>query len=64
MTGEGYRQYRVSSSALTELDEDLPIAHPLVGREGEDAGHIIVFTALLLLRAEERGREVSGEGER
>lgn len=35
---------------LTEFDEQLAIASPLVRGQGQDAGHIVVFRGLLLLR--------------
>ena len=37
---------------LTELDQQLAVAPALVGRQGQDAGHIVVFCGFLFL---ERG---------
>lgn len=34
---------------LTELDQQLAVAAALVGRQGQDAGHVVVFCRFLLL---------------
>lgn len=41
-------------TTLTELNEQFAIASPLVGRQGQDAGNVIIFSRLFLLHTEHK----------
>ena len=40
---------RPAAQVLTELDQQLSVAPALVGGQGQDAGHVVVFRGLLFL---------------
>jgi hypothetical protein len=43
------KQYRIREGKLTKFDKKFSVALPLVGREGENTGDVVVFRWLLLL---------------
>lgn len=45
---------RVSGCLLTELNEQLPISSPLIGRQGQDARHIVIFCRFFFLQEDQK----------